>query len=112
MINFNNTKLRLKQLLTHLQPFCRYFENPTPDRDVVIHKVSHFRVAVAYALKGSKVCQTLMVEFRQDVYFYLFGHKGYQQGNWRVLEKDDFSEQYTFSQTSRIAFGTNMGRVL
>ena len=70
--------------------FCRYFENPTPDRDVVLHEVSRLRIAVAHALKASKVRQTLTVEFRQDVYLYLFGCKGYQQGKWRVLEKDDF----------------------
>ena len=76
--------------------FCRYFENPTPDRDVVLHEVSRLRIAVAHALKASKVRQTLTVEFRQDVYLYLFGCKGYQQGKWRVLEKDDFLAQYFY----------------
>ena len=74
--------------------FCRYFENPTPDRDVVLHEVGRLRIAVAHALKASKVRQTLTVEFRQDVYLYLFGRKGYQQGKWRVLEKDNFLAQY------------------
>ena len=51
-------------------------------------------IAVAYALKASKVCQTLAVEFRQDVHSHLFKRKGYEQGSWEGLEKDDFAHQF------------------
>ena len=58
--------------------------------------MSRLKVAVAYALKASKVRQTLTVEFRQDVYSHHFRRKGYEQGSWKVLEKDDFPHQFFF----------------
>ena len=43
--------------------------------DVILLEVDHLKIAVAYALRASKVCQTLLVEFRPDVYSHLFGSK-------------------------------------
>ena len=64
-----------------------------------MQEVSRMRIAVAQALKSSRTRQTITVEFRQDVFEYLIGDKGYREGQWRVLEKEDFLEEYFFQPT-------------
>ncbi|XP_028418649.1 chromobox protein homolog 8-like [Dendronephthya gigantea] len=70
----------------------RYFENPKPHTNDVIECVDRLRKEVVASLKHRWPEQKLTVEFRHDVYNYLFGGKGKaaEQKSWTLFEEQDF----------------------
>lgn len=56
--------------------------------------MTRLRVAVSQALKAPRTRQTLCIEFRQDVFAFLFGGKGTKRGIWTVLAEKDFPKEF------------------
>lgn len=76
---------------------CRKFYNPTP----AIRSISDSTCNLIYAIKGSlrkgiTRCNKLAVEFRHDVFKYLFGGKGKRIAGKRGMEysEDDFCNEH------------------
>ena len=75
----------------------RSFESPTPSYRVVIDATSHFKAAIHRSLKSGMNCNNrLDLEFRTDVFRYLFNNKGRNPPTGRGLfyDVEDFDATY------------------
>ena len=59
-----------------------------------MQEIGRLGVALAQSLKCPRTRQRLTVEFRGDVFCYLFNGKGEKNGMWQVLERSDFSHHF------------------
>ncbi|XP_074632051.1 uncharacterized protein LOC141890466 [Acropora palmata] len=87
--SFENTWESREQLS---QPLLRYFGSPRPQADTNQDCVDRLRVSVLEALKHKGPMQTVYLEFRHDVFKYLFNGEGRpaKEKNWHLYEADDF----------------------
>lgn len=60
----------------------------------MLTEVSRFRVALHQSLTRPNSRKRVTIEFRQDVFIFLFGGKGRKRGHWLVLGKEDFQALY------------------
>ncbi len=60
----------------------------------MLAEVSRFRVALHQSLNRPTTRQRLTIEFRQDVFAFLFNGRGRKDGLWLVLGKEDFQALY------------------
>lgn len=72
----------------------RYYKHPKPDRNVILNEASRLRVAIAVSLKASKQRKQVSMEFREDVFQHLFGKKGVENGQWKLLAQEEFSPSF------------------
>ena len=70
--------------------FHSYFKEPNPKKNMVFEDVGRLRVALAHSLKCPQTRRRLTMEFREDVFTYLFKGKGQTDGKWQVLKRSDF----------------------
>jgi 3'-phosphoadenosine 5'-phosphosulfate sulfotransferase len=76
----------------------------------VLAEVTRLRVAIQQSLNSPRTRQRITVEFRQDVFTFLFMGRGRKDGLWLLLEKDDFRGLF-FLVTGTI-YSTNMVKAL
>ncbi|CAB3981177.1 Hypothetical predicted protein [Paramuricea clavata] len=79
----------------HLSPaLLRYFEKPDPSQDVVLDCVDRLRREILSCLKRKGPQQRISIDFRHDVYKFLFVGKGKQaeQRGYILFEENDFSK--------------------
>lgn len=77
--------------------FCRKYYNPTPDIRAILDSVSNLVYTIKSSLKkGITRYNKLRIEFRSDVFRFLFGGKGkdINKRKGREYSKDDFDESY------------------
>ena len=60
----------------------------------ILSCVDAFCYKIEQALIHNRRKETVSLDFRGDVYKFLFKEKGYMLGRWQVLEKNDFLAQY------------------
>lgn len=60
----------------------------------MLAEVSRLRVALHQSLNRPRTRHRLTIEFRQDVFSFLFAGKGRKDGLWLLLEKEDFQAVY------------------
>ena len=75
----------------------RSFESPTPPYRLIADTISHFTAAIQRSLKtGINSNNRLDLEFRTDVFRFLFDGKGRTPPNGRGLfyDLDDFNKTY------------------
>lgn len=80
---------------THLsQALLDYFENPRPSKELVQEHLDILRSSVMSALRGKAVIQNVTLNFRHDVFKYLFLKRGkdLKYGKWIVYDLNDFSK--------------------
>lgn len=72
--------------------YPRYFSKPSPSSNVVEECVDRLRTAIMSSLKHRWPEQKVTIEFRHDVFVFLFGGKGKpaEQRNWTLFEEQDF----------------------
>lgn len=81
--------------MQYLIPYHRCYNNPHPQRRVVLDHVSDFISSVSKSLKcGTIRASKFSIEFRLDVFRYLFNSKGRARGSGKLYEKDDFNSDY------------------
>ena len=71
----------------------RLFKNPVPGEVVIFSEVTTFRIAVERHLK-SKCRLPVTINFRGDVYRFLFKNKGHYQDGWHLLDKVAFPNKF------------------
>ncbi|CAB4031911.1 Hypothetical predicted protein [Paramuricea clavata] len=79
----------------HLSPaLLRYFEKPDPSQDVVLDCVDRLWREIMSCLKRKGPQQRISIDFRHDVYKFLFVGKGKQaeQRGYILFEENDFSK--------------------
>ncbi|XP_031551421.1 uncharacterized protein LOC116288732 [Actinia tenebrosa] len=70
-----------------------YFQNPKPSEDIIQHYVDGLRRELLEALTHKLPEQTITLEFRHDVFKYLFhgkGEKRKEERNWTIYREEDF----------------------
>ena len=85
---------------------CRCFESPSPAYRVIADAVSSFRAAVDRSLKAGLNCNNrIEIEFRVDVFKYLFSGKGRTPPTGRGLfyDLEDFDATF-FTSNWYIAY--------
>lgn len=72
----------------------RNFDSPRPEGDIVQSCIDRMRFALLEALKHKGPEQKVSLEFRHDVFKYLFCGKGRTaaEKNWTLLEETDFNK--------------------
>ena len=76
-----------------ISAFCyRYFHNPKPPIDVIQDNQDQLHQCVIEGLKSKAIAQTISINFRHDVYKYIFLEKGEKavEKNWQLLENNYF----------------------
>lgn len=64
-------------LFLTLYAHCRYFESPSPAYRLIADSASSFKAAVDRSLKAGVNCNNRIdIDFRVDVFKYLFSGKG------------------------------------
>ena len=81
-----NTFVQIKSLVSHITVHCRSFESPSPLHRVVADASSNFVATVERSLKAGIHCNCkIEVEFRADVFRYLFSNRGRKPPTGRGL---------------------------
>ena len=89
-----NLFLNVNRIFFFFTFVCRYYQNPKPNKNCVLKEVCRLRTAVCVALKNPRLRKVVTVEFREDVFRFLFKTRGIKQGNWQLLQQGDFSPTF------------------
>ena len=87
-------------VLHHNNRYYRSFDSPVPPYRVIADAASHLIAAVQKSLKSGVICNNrLDIEFRTDVYRFLFNGKGRNPPNGRGLFYDlnDFDKTFFYA---------------
>ena len=83
----------------------RSYFNPQPSVREIIDSVSNFLSSPSGSLKSGAICKCqFTVEFRMDVFRYLFRDRGTKptRGLGKLYQKVDFSEQFFSSEWDKV----------
>lgn len=82
----------LKTFFLTFAIFHRYFKEPNPPLDLVQSSVDRLRMAALDALRHKGAEQRISLEFRHDVFRYLFNGLGKpaEQKQWTLYDEKDF----------------------
>ena len=74
--------------------FSRYFASPKPELAIIQENVDRLRHGILECLRHKSPEQRITMEFRHDVFKYLFHSKGRKspEKNWTLYEEGDFSK--------------------
>lgn len=74
--------------------FSRYFASPKPELAIIQQNVDRLRHGILECLRHKSPEQRITMEFRHDVFKYLFHSKGRKspEKNWTLFEEGDFSK--------------------
>ena len=71
----------------------RYFQNPTPPKERVLHEVATFRINVEKFILSNRD-KPVSFNFSSDVFKFLFEGKGSKHGRWQYLHPHHFPRMY------------------
>ena len=74
----------------------RYFNKPKPSQEIIQDNIDRLKRTVLESLRGKGVLQTATLEFRHDVFRFLFRNKCPNATNksWTLYNSEDFSAPF------------------